>query len=54
MDSFILLKCANFKYLLACLNFILDSEDLFGWYKQNINFRDYELQQQHKQLKTME
>ena len=32
-----------FQWLLACLNFTLDSEDLF-----------YELWQQHKQLKTME
>ena len=46
-------KFGSFKNLLACLNFILDSEDLFGWYKQNRNFRDYELQQQPKQVKTM-
>ena len=51
MDFFILLAYANLtasrapsQQLLACLNFILDSEES--------NF--YQLWQQHKQLKTME
>ena len=38
--------------LLACLNFTLDSDDLFCWYKQKSDF--FELWQQHKLLKTME
>ena len=40
MDSFVLVAYANlaasrtlFQQLLACLNFTLDSEDLFCWYK---------------------
>ena len=40
------------QQLLACLNFILDSKDLFCWCKQKTDF--YELWQQHKQLKTTE
>ena len=40
------------QQLLACLNFTLDSERLFFWYKQKSDF--YELWQQHKQMKTME
>ena len=50
MDSFVLVVNASLaasrtllQWLLACLNFTLDSQDLF-----------YELWQQHKQLKTME
>ena len=50
MDSFVLLAYASLaasrtllQRLLACLNFILDSEDDF-----------YKLWQQHKQLKNME
>ena len=38
--------------LLACLNFILDSEDLFCCKNEKSDF--YELWQQHKQLETME
>ena len=41
MDSFVLVAYANsatsrtlLKRLLACLNFTLDSEDLFCWYKR--------------------
>ena len=41
MDSFVLLAYASLaasrtllQRLLACLNFTLDSEDLFCWYKQ--------------------
>ena len=41
MDSFVLVAYASLaasrillQRLLACLNFILDSEDLFCWYKQ--------------------
>ena len=41
MDSFVLLAYASLaasrtllQQLLACLNFTLDSEDLFYWYKQ--------------------
>ena len=41
MDSFVLVAYASFaalrtllQWLLACLNFILDSEDLFCWCKQ--------------------
>ena len=41
------------QQLLACLSFILESED---WYKFGTNERSdfYELWQQHKQLKTTE
>ena len=42
-----LLACLNFT-----LNFTLDSEDLFCWYKKKNKF--YELWQQYKLLKTME
>ena len=59
MDSFILLAYASLaasrsllERLLACLNFILESEDLSFWYKRKKDF--YELWQQHKKLKTME
>ena len=59
MDSFVLVAYASLaasrtllQRLLACLNFTLDSEDLFCWYKRKNDF--YELWQQHKQLKTME
>ena len=59
MDSFVLVAYASlaasrtlFQRLLACLNFTLDSEDLFCWCKGKIDF--YELWQQHKLLKTME
>ena len=59
MDSFVLVAYASFtssrtllQWLLACLNFTLDSEDLFCWYKQKNDF--YELWQQHKLLKIME
>ena len=38
--------------VLACLNFTLDAEDLFCWYKRKSDF--YELWQWHKQLKAME
>ena len=48
MDSFVLLAYASFavsrtllQWLLACLNFTLDSENLFCWYKQKSDF--YEL-----------
>ena len=48
MDSFVLLAYASLaasrtllQWLLACLNFTLDSEDLFCWYKQKSGF--YEL-----------
>ena len=58
MDSFVLLTYASlaasrtlWQRLLGCLNFTLDSEDLFCWYKQKSDF--YELWQQHKQLKTI-
>ena len=58
MDSFILLAYPSlaasrtlFQWLLTCLNFTLDSEDLFCWYKQKSDF--YEPSKQHKQLKTM-
>ena len=58
MDSFVLLAYASLpasrtllQQLLACLNFTLDSEDLFCWHKKSDFF---ELWQQHKQLKTME
>ena len=59
MDSFVLLAYASLaasrtllQWLLACLNFTLESEDLSFWYKQKSDF--YELCQQLKQLKTME
>ena len=58
MDLFVLLTYASlaasrtlWQRLLGCLNFTLDSEDLFCWYKQKSDF--YELWQQHKQLKTI-
>ena len=58
--SLLLLAYANLtvsktllQQLLTCLNFTLDSENLFYWYKQKKN-DFYELWQQHKQLKTME
>ena len=58
MDSFVLLTYTSlaasrtlWQRLLGCLNFTLDSEDLFCWYKQKSDF--YELWQQHKQLKTI-
>ena len=58
MDSFVLFAYASLavsrtllQWILACLDFTLDSEDLSYWYKQS-DF--YELWQQHKQLKTME
>ena len=42
MDSFVLLAYTSLaasrtllQRLLACLNFTLDSEDLFCWYKKN-------------------
>ena len=38
--------------LLACLNFTLDLENWFCWYKQKSDF--YELWQQQKQLKSIE
>ena len=57
---FVLLANASFaasgtflQQLLACLNFTLESEDLFFWYKKKKS-DFYELWQQHKQLKTME
>ena len=41
MDSFVLIAYVSFtasrtllQWLLACLKFTLDSEDLFCWYKQ--------------------
>ena len=59
MDCLVLLAYASLaasrtllQWLSACLNFTLDSEDLFCWYKWKGDF--YELWQQHKQLKTME
>ena len=59
MESFVLLTYASLaasrtllQRLVACLNFTLDSEDLFRWYKQKSDF--YDLWQQHKLLKTME
>ena len=59
MDSFVLAAYESLsalrtllQRLLACLNFTLDSEDLFCWYKQKSDF--YELWQQHKLLKTMD
>ena len=57
MDSFILWAYASLaasrtcvQWLLACLNFTLELEDLSLWYKRKKWF----LWQQHKQLKTME
>ena len=48
MDSFVLLAYASFaasrtllQRLLTCLNFTLDSEDLFCWYKRESDY--YEL-----------
>ena len=59
MDSFVLVAYASlaaprtlFQRLPACLNFTLDSEDLFSWYKRKNDFS--ELWQKHKLLKTME
>ena len=60
MDSFVLVAYASLvvswtllQWLLACLNFTLDSEDLFCWYKRKK--KDfYELWQQYKLMKTME
>ena len=59
MDSFVLVAYARLaasrtllQRLLACLNFTLDSGDLFCWYKRKNDF--YGLWQQHKLLKTME
>ena len=59
MNSFVLLALASLaasgtlsQHKIACLNFTLDSEDLFCWYKQKGHF--YQLWQQHKQLKIME
>ena len=61
MDSFVLVEYASLagsrtllQRLLACLNFTLDSEEIFCWYKQKKKKDFYELWQQHKQLKTME
>ena len=58
MYSFILLAYASLaaskallQWLLACLNFTLDSEDL--WLVQTEKNDSYELWQQYKQLKTM-
>ena len=57
MNSFVLLAYASLaasgtllQQLLVCLNFTLDSEGLFCWYKRKKYF--YELWQQHKQLKN--
>ena len=59
MDSFVLLAYISLaasrtllQWLLACLNFTLESEDLSFWYKRKKRFL-CELWQQHKQLKTM-
>ena len=45
IDSFVLLAYASFaasktylQWLLDCLKFTLDLEDLFYWYKQKSNF----------------
>ena len=45
---FVLLACASLvdsrnllQWLLACLNFTLDSEDIFIWYKQKSNSVNY-------------
>ena len=61
MDLFVLLAYASLgasktllHWLLACLNFTLDSEDLFCWYKKKKKRDFYELWQQHKLLKTKE
>ena len=51
MDSFVLLAYASLaasrtllQQLLACLNFTLDSEDLFCWYKQKkVISMDYDI-----------
>ena len=59
MDSFNLLAYVSLaasktplQQLLACLNFPLDSEDLFCWYKKQNDL--FELWKPDKQLKTME
>ena len=59
MDSFNLLAYVRLaasetplQQLLACLNFLLDSEDLFCWYKKQNDL--FELWKPDKQLKTME
>ena len=59
MDCFVLLVYPSsaasgtlLEWLLVSLDFTLDSEDLFNWYKQKSDF--YELWHQHKLLKTME
>ena len=59
IDSFVLLECATLaasrtllQQLLACLNFPLDSEDFFFWYKRKKLF--LWTMTAHKQLKTME
>ena len=46
------MKKTLMQQLLVCPNFTLESEDLSFRYKQKSDF--YELQLQHKQLKTME
>ena len=58
MDSFVLVAYASLaasrtllQQLLACLNFILYSEDSFCWCKQKNDF--YKLWQHHRLLKTM-
>ena len=57
MDSFLLVAYAGLaasitflQQLLACLNFSLDSKDLFFGTNERIDF--YELWKQHKLLKT--
>ena len=59
MDFFVLVAYASLaasrtllQQLLACMNFTLDLENLFCWYKQKKNF--YELWRQHKLVKTIE
>ena len=53
MESFVLAASRTLlQQFLACLNFMLDSEDLFCCYKQKNDF--YELWQRNKQLKNME
>ena len=59
MDSFVLVVYASLPAsrtllhrVLVCLNFTLDSEDLFCWYKQKSDYD--ELWQHHKLLKTKE
>ena len=42
------------QQLLACLNFTLDSEDLFYLVDTNEKTDFYKLWQQHRQLKVME